>query len=505
MSAFSIYKPFRNLISTFGREDALRVLWAYINYMQVDDFELPADIEAGAQFLNSPVPAVVIPPWQLELIAKEILIHCGTRSARGKTLREWRSLAKVMNELRELEDKFYALQGPAKNIMLELNRIAHRQFVWQAHPLTSAALMRYLKIFDTPQIDEICRSQTGMTVQTIYLCGMCFLGHFLSSPAIPLPVNSEIKQLSNTDIVKFVSFCSRPLRELREVLESEQVFDDRFAYAFSSLRGFPLIQMPWDGNDAIVCPIVTLLFWRITGGLYYSLCKHKQFGDAFGRSFQAYVGEVISRSISRPNSTLLAEQRYGQKALQRDSVDWILTDGDFALFLECKAKRLSWDAKAALNDIGPLELDLANLAAGIVQVYKAILDYRDGLYPHFPAKEGVEVFPAVVTLENWFMFGPKIRELLHNAIVEQLTESKLPVEILEELPYSVVCVADLETGLQCANLAGLRDYWTGKVGDAEMRDWNWSGYNQHRFGENVKVKPLFADEYKDLFSAVQAI
>lgn len=281
MNAFSIYKPFRNLISTFGREDALRVLWAYINYMQMRRFELPSDIEVGAQFLNAPVPDVVIPPWQLELIAKEVLIHSGARSARGKTLREWRSLAKLMNELRELEDKLYALQGPGKNIMLELNRIAHRQFIWQAHPVKSTALMRYLKIFDTPQINEICRSQTGMSVQTIYLCGMCFLGHFFSSPAVALPINSEIKQLNDEDITKFVSFCSRPLNELREILKSEQVFDDRFAYAFNSLRGFPLIQMPWEGNEAIVCPILTLLFWKITGGLYYSLCKDKQFGDAF--------------------------------------------------------------------------------------------------------------------------------------------------------------------------------------------------------------------------------
>jgi hypothetical protein len=354
MDGYTVYKPLRNLISSFGRDDSLRVLWAYLNYMQIDEFELPGDIETGAQFLNASIPELVIPPWQLELVAREVLINCGAQSPKGKSLREWHNFARLMNELRELEDRLYGLQGPDRKIMIELNRIAHRQFIWQAHPLHATALIRYLKIFDTPQIDEICQSETGMRVQMIYMCGMCFLGHFFGSPAISLPINSEIKQLNTADIDNFLRFCSKPLREVREILRSDQVFDHRFVYAFNSLRSFPLIRMSWVGSDAIVCPVVMLLFWRITSGLYYSLCKHRQFGDAFGRSFQSYVGEVISRSISRPNTELLAEQRYGPKATQRDSVDWILAEGNFALFLECKAKRLTWDAKVALDDMSLL-------------------------------------------------------------------------------------------------------------------------------------------------------
>jgi hypothetical protein len=45
MDVFAKYKPFRNKISLLAREDALRVIWAYCQYLQIDDFTIPNDIE----------------------------------------------------------------------------------------------------------------------------------------------------------------------------------------------------------------------------------------------------------------------------------------------------------------------------------------------------------------------------------------------------------------------------------------------------------------------------
>ena len=43
----------------------------------------------------------------------------------------------------------------------------------------------------------------------------------------------------------------------------------------------------------LVCPMMTLLYWRFTGGLYYELIGVPEYANEFGEGFQKYVGEVV--------------------------------------------------------------------------------------------------------------------------------------------------------------------------------------------------------------------
>jgi hypothetical protein len=133
--------------------------------------------------------------------------------------------------------------------------------------------------------------------------------------------------------------------------------------------------MSYQGNDAIVCPLMTLLFWRFTGGLYYELIADPRFANEFGEGFQTYVGEVIERACPDPKKQRIPEQDYAVGKMKKRTVDWIVADEQSALFIECKAKRLSWGAKASLVDLGPLEADIDSMASAVVQVYKTVTDY----------------------------------------------------------------------------------------------------------------------------------
>ena len=116
-----------------------------------------------------------------------------------------------------------------------------------------------------------------------------------------------------------------------------------------------------------MCPLMTLLYWKFTGGLYYELVGVPDFGNEFGEGFQSYVGEVIERACPDP-MIRLGEKEYVIGKAKKRSVDWIVADEEAALFVECKSKRLSWGAKASLTDLQPLEADIDNMAAAIVQV-----------------------------------------------------------------------------------------------------------------------------------------
>ena len=181
-------------------------------------------------------------------------------------------------------------------------------------------------------------------------------------------------------------------------------------------------------------------------------------------------------------------------------MDWIIADQHAALFLECKAKRLSWGAKSSLADLGPLEADIDAMAAAVVQVYKGVADYLDNAYPHFPVKQDRRIFPAIVTLENWRMFGPVMINKLAELVASKITDAGLPPDIVERMPYSIWAIEELEVGLQIMRAHGIANFMDGKLNSEEMRRWDWHGYMSHQYPKSFPAKKLFDKEYDAMFS-----
>jgi hypothetical protein len=499
MDVFAKYKPFRNKISLLARDDALRVIWAYCQYLQIDNFRIPNDIEVPKAFLTAAVPRGFIAEWELDLLAKEIVLNAGSTNSKGRTLRHSKTLGDIINTLKDLENEIYGCHESTGSILIELIRNAHRQFIWQGNPPNAATTIRCFKIFNRPKIVEICLDRLNLTVEEIYLCDMAFMGSFLSSPGVNVSFRSEIKQLPIEKIERFLAFTSKPLAELKAVLKAEQRYDADFAYAYNSLRAFPLIRMSFNQDEAFVCPLPTLLFWKMTGGLYYDLINDPRFSNPFGESFQEYVGQVLQRVITNPAMRILPEQEYGPNKARKRSVDWIISDVHSAVFLECKAKRLSWGAKASLNDLSQLEADIENMAAAVVQVYKTIADYQNSLYSHFEYRAERKIYPVIVTLENWRMFGSAMLDRLWNAVVHGLDAEAVPKDCIEKMPYTVLAIEELEVGGQIINSVGIADFFDGKLNDVEMRTWEWHGYMTRRFPTHFPARKPFDAEYEQLF------
>jgi hypothetical protein len=56
MNVFSEYKPVRNKIALLSVEEALATIWAYAQYLQVDGFGFPSEIEVQKDFLSLDFP-----------------------------------------------------------------------------------------------------------------------------------------------------------------------------------------------------------------------------------------------------------------------------------------------------------------------------------------------------------------------------------------------------------------------------------------------------------------
>ena len=203
---------------------------------------------------------------------------------------------------------------------------------------------------------------------------------------------------------------------------------------------------------------------------------------------------------------VLPETEYHAGSNRKDSIDWIIQEGDAAaLFVECKTMRLTWASKAGMSDLTSLAQDIRKLAGAVVQTYKAIRDYRAGLYPHLVFVAGRHITPIILTLEEWFCFGEYLPNLLDAAVRKTMQTAALPLEWLDEMPYAVISIDEFETAIGVTNTVGIPAYWSGKLGNADKRRWPFRSYSQEAFAEVLMDLPeLFHDEFEAMFAAVGA-
>jgi hypothetical protein len=506
MDVFTHYKPIRNKVAQLAVDDSLGVLWAYCQLLQISNFQPPEEIEIAPVYLNARPRQSYMAEWDIELLAKEVVINGGLVARKGRTLRTWKMLADTVNAFKKLEQDIYADFGNQANVLIELIRVIHRQLIWQTNPPNSRSIIRYYKIYNRPRIDTICSEKFGLNVWQIYMCGVACMGFYLDKPALVASFTSQVKGLPPDVIDRFLSFASLPLATLREVLKDEQQHNERFAYAFNSLRAYPLIRMNYQGQDCVVCPMMTLLFWKFSSGLYYELIDDPRFANEFGEAFQAYIGSVIEKAC--PKFQCFPEAEYNVGKQTKRTVDWIVADADAVLFLECKARRLSLQSKTTLTDLSYLEQDIENLAAAVVQVYKTLNDCLTGGYPHYPHQEDDKIYPAVVTLENWRLMGSVMFEQLERSVTAQMDKAGLSKDLLKQFPYSVWAIDELEVGLQIMQSVGIKSFMDGKLGSTSMGFWDWHGYMSKTYASMYPFKALFDDAYDamfaDLYSAQDA-
>lgn len=506
-SIYNNYKPLRNHLNKLTLDDSFFVIWSYIQHLQFNN-KFSQDIEVSLEFLNKDHIQKIrmCSDWELETITREIIINVQNGSFTDESLKKWSYFAGAINKLKNIENEIGGIFVNKDNILVELFRISHRQFPWQVRP-NGEYLTRYYKIFSQDSLNKILNETLGLSAKELYLSGMLFIGAYLKSPAINIPINVQVNAIKNEEIEKFINIFSLDINSLREKVKNEVQYNDKFAYSFSSLRSFPIIKMPYRQKESLVCPLPTLLFWQITDGIYYKILekiksiqdeeKQKKllgdFGNSLGQHFQDYVGEVIKKSFKDNN--FFKEQEYKDGKNRKDTVDWLILDDKAMLFIECKAKRMNLPAKIELNDDNFIKSELDKMADFIKQVYKSIDDYRNNKYPNIKYDRNKKIFPIILTLEQWYLFGDKFLNELDNIIKAKIKEINLDENFLVDYPYSICSIDEFEKMSQIIREIGITDFMSKKLFDQDRRLWAFQPFMSSDFNEEYKkTKILFDDE-----------
>lgn len=459
---FEIYRQFRNKIARFNVVDSLYVLWGYSRNYTFDQ-EFPRDIEKPAGF-NPNEPDRFIRKYnkgifdhELEFLQKEFILNCDIAKTKY-SFREQKHFPKVMNLLRgDLENKIGGKYTNQNNILLDFNRMAHRQFKWQTG-YGRETIFRYYQIYSDNTIAELITEKFKLTPQQLFLIGFLLFGWTGTHFKTALPFKSNVKAITNEMMETFISHFSWTIQEAKIELKKFQQINENVFYSYNPLLAKPLII---DGSD-MMCPIPIFMFWLVTSGIYYPLIADKSIADAFGtalgKSFENYAGEVLKKSCTNNNIKIFPEEKYGKP--EKSTTDWIITDNDSILFIECKTKRMTLNSRTALEITEELEKDLKKMAGFIVQLYKTYLDYQNNLYPTIKFDSNKHFYPLVLTLEDWFInINFDLIDILKGYVIENFKQNNIDLELLEKFPYHIRCASDFERDIQLINGLGMKDYF----------------------------------------------
>lgn len=497
---YETYKPLKNALCKLKTDESLLIIWNYTAFLHGRN-PLFTDIETSREYMNLDYiqKRRSMSECELELLTREVTLHSEENPHMPKTLRKLDYLAGCINKIKSIDGKIAELYINTDNILLELHRLGHRQFPWQLKNPSTEYFTRYYKIFSEPSLAKLVNDSVGVPIRDFYIIASLLWGFFLDRVALNYPPRIEVSEITLEKLDAFISHLSCGLDEYRNKVKEGQELNEKFNYTPNIGRYFPIIRMNYFGVDSLVCPDSTLFFWRVTDGLYYEIYNLTDFGNNFGSSFQKYVGDVLEKACKKLK--YFEENKYGSRHNEKDSVDWIVEDESCVLFIECKTKRMLEKSRVELFDISKLDEDLGKMAGFVVQTYINIKEYREGNYPHYPFDKDKKIFPMVVTLENWLLYG-KLLEKLDILIKEKMQENNISLEWLKEMPYCICAVDEFEEFIQIADKKGICEVLNGKLFDSEKRLWTLDVYLHNQFKEEKDATAfLFDDDFKNILPA----
>ena len=496
MSFHDSYRPFRNYVRQFPLVPSLLHIWRFSSHVLYQQ-PLPRNYPAGIPGLRDGLRQSLY-PWDLDVLSRELVLNCGGGGLRS--LGNWNDLAKAMTMLRNLEGAAFAESGPGQSdVMLELHRIAHRQFPWRTED-RAATMMRSFKVFGTDAVNRVVLQQLGMSMRDYITLGIAVTGNFNNQFGGTSKQQYSVVGISKEASDEFFRRLVTTTADLKSATIREQRYDRDWAYAWNPLEARPLISFDPSHPEQLICPIPLYLLRRTSVGVFYDLVKNASFSNPFGNAFEQYIGEVIVTACNSDCFKILEEESFMVGIKKMHGVDWTLSDNTGHLFIEAKTKRLKVTAKTRL-DAKALDEDLRVMAQAIVQHYRNINRCLDGLTRWKP--DGLPSYPLILTLDEWYLFSPRIQEMLKRHILDLMCNLGMASEILETMPYTIGSAADFEVISQIINQVGVCAVME-VITAPERRGWTLLPLAASAFPEQIKaVDPLlFRNEFVSLFADI---
>jgi hypothetical protein len=460
----------------------------------------PVDIEAHP-WIDKPYAFL---PWELETLAREVIVCAGKNNYPRYSFKEQRDLSRGVDHLKHIENAISTKFVNPSNIRQEISvRLAHRQFKYQADSPNTDSLVRYARIFNSPDVAAIIKNKIGLTPTQIATIGGALFGNTLTYfQTLYNPTEFSLPDVTWEDYELFVNKFGITLDDLKAKLldNNERKLDDTFLYAYHSLINWPLIKgTNSDGLEFVSSPLPVLLYWRISSGLYYDVYDERGFDNAFGKAFENFVGDVSMAIIANAQIVVYPEEENYAGSPHR--IDWVVDQNTCGLLVECKTKRLTLGAKVTLLNADELFEQLQILGDAVCQSYESYIAYKEGQYhsPNYLFNSSKKYYLAITTLERWYLMGEQI-EMLDEIVLQKLIDKNIDFSLMTEVPYIVAPITDFEYLIHFAKTHSFEDIIQPYIDGVSSEGWELVSYFNENFRSEIENYEFpFSSEYETIY------
>lgn len=424
-----------------------------------------------------------IPPWTLETLVNELLATPkakgfeagGTRIVRHDRFEVLKMLSAMVIALENKEDGLY-LAG--HDIFTEMGRIAQRQFPWQRGLATAPILYRSMLLFGTGAAAEEFQRVAGLPVDAFAKVGAWLAGALQRRDWERRDTNLADVGITPVQREAALALLSIPLAEARAKARRVRAGRRHTAYRPSILRDHPVIAFG-AGGARLRSPIPDLITPRFTSGLYMDViggggAVWTEIGERFERYCRDYLTEMM------PTHTVDGEFDYGPKKARSRSPDILVSQGgEIVMIGECKAKRMSFEARFADEPYDSAERGYDELAKGVFQIWRFASHVRRGMVPGRRLAE--QWLATVITVDPWLsMARNEERRVIERA--NEMADEAGDIEAEDRRPVPVCPIEDIEYVLQHGDAKTLLEALS-EVSAGEKQGWILSMAHTARLGE----------------------
>lgn len=448
-------KKREELISTLANFDdiaTLRLVWA-VNALQ-------SEAESSVRkYLNYPAEAATtdltakffIHKWVLEGLLLLLLSTPKDRSRdiQPKAYLEFDTAAILYNLHKAAEDAEAAVLINSSNIRAELQRIGHRQFMWQKAFFNSDRMYRYYYVYGQGRCAKYFEEKYGLSINEFAVSCIVLFSQALKHPWFVIPKIDDSLRLRQEAIELTLRIVCRDLEFMRKDAKRriDEVADKQhssIAYLPSVMRQFPMVA----SGKLIIAPLPQLIIYRATSGLYYDLQGGPQgLLEEANNRFEEYGKHLIETRC--PEFTVLREQAFGSKKQQLKTPDLLLKyKNEVKVVFECKATKLTFVAQFAEDAYGEATNAFNQIAKGIAQLWKFFSRARRGVYAN--EKVAADAYGIVLTMDAWFQLEttqlPELRARAEALVAEE------PGVLPEDMRDVIFCsIEDLDDVLSISD------------------------------------------------------
>lgn len=381
-------------------------------------------------------------PWMLEDLVNEWLATARPKISLPRRLNceSFEGFAKVYNAIFRVDDTESGFEiERGQDVLQMMPRYAHRQFEWQQGWLSGPSVYRSAFIYGQGRSEAWFRQTHGVTPADLMLFAMAAQSAFSGAPSNRTS-NFLVPELGLDErlVVACLRLMSAPLDAVTTAATRLRSGPYNIAAKPSVLRRTPIICF---GKDSFRAPLPELLVERATSGLYLDLVKAPdEVRNEISKRFEMYCFELV-QDVYKEKAR--KQYKYGSKKRSIDSPDILIMQNDrVELIIECKATRMTFEARFSDAWHEAAERGYTELAKGVAQIWRHVSHMRRGLLPDRPTDH---LGGLVLTMDPWMRMTHGQDEKIFEMARQWCAANDPEIGPDDECPVGFTHIADLES------------------------------------------------------------